>query len=81
MENESAEMIPDETKKVLSDTFKQLKDVVEIEVYLNKEPDQYTEATTVLLKAIAGLTDKIKVRFFTVMRRNIKVLPGHQLFL
>ena len=65
MKNESAD-IPDETKKVLSDTFKQLKNVVEIEVYLNKETDQYTEATTILLTAIAGLTDKVKVRFFTL---------------
>jgi thioredoxin reductase (NADPH) len=66
MKNQSAEMLPDETKKVLSDTFRQLKNVVEIEVYLSKEPDQYNEATTILLKGIAGLTDKIKVRFFTL---------------
>lgn len=59
-------MLPDETKKVLSDTFKQLKNVVEIEVYLGKESTQFTEATSVLLTGIAELTDKIKVRSFTL---------------
>jgi thioredoxin reductase (NADPH) len=66
MKNQSVDMFPDETKKVLSDTFRQLENVVEIEVYLSKEPDQYNEATSILLTGIAGLTDKIKVHFFTL---------------
>ncbi|MGD0282212.1 MAG: FAD-dependent oxidoreductase, partial [Dissulfurispiraceae bacterium] len=59
-------MLPDETKKVLSDTFKQLQNVVDIEVYLSKESNQYNEATTMLLTGIAGITDKVKVLFFTL---------------
>jgi len=66
MPDQSNDMLPEETKKVLTDTFGQLKDVVEIEVYLSKEPNQYNEATAMLLRGIAELTDKIKVRFFTL---------------
>ena len=66
MPDQSNDMLPEETKKVLTDTFRQLKDVVEIEVYLSKEPNQYNEATTMLLRGIAELTDKIKVRFFNL---------------
>src|SRR5271169_6681542 len=66
MQDKSADMLPDETKKVLSDTFKALENVVELEVYLSKDPNQYNEATTMLLTGIGGLTDKIKVRFFTL---------------
>ncbi|HXW68198.1 MAG TPA: FAD-dependent oxidoreductase, partial [Dissulfurispiraceae bacterium] len=62
MEDQSTEMLPDETKKVLSDTFRQLQNVVELEVYLSKESNQYNEATATLLKGIAELTDKIKMR-------------------
>src|SRR5208337_2634595 len=66
MPDQSNDMLPEETKKVLTDTFGQLKDVVEIEVYLSKEPNQYNEATAMLLRGIAELTDKIKVHFFTL---------------
>lgn len=65
-------MLPEETRKILSDTFKQLKDTVEIEVYLNKEPTEFNKATTVLLTAISELTDKIKVRFFTLDSDNAR---------
>ncbi|MBF0505967.1 MAG: FAD-dependent oxidoreductase [Nitrospirae bacterium] len=66
MENQSEAILPEETKKILRDTFKQLKDPVEVEVFLNKEASQFNEATTLLLKGIAELTDKVKVRFFTL---------------
>lgn len=66
MEDQSAEMLPDETKKALSETFRQLKNVVEIEVYLSKESNQYNKATAMLITGIADLTDKINGRFFTL---------------
>jgi thioredoxin reductase (NADPH) len=72
MEEQSAAMFPDETKKVLSDTFKQLNNVVEIEVYLSKESNEFNKATTVLLTAISELTDKIKVRFLTLDSNEAK---------
>ncbi|MBF0560044.1 MAG: FAD-dependent oxidoreductase [Nitrospirae bacterium] len=66
MDNRSPELLPDETKKVLSDTFKQLKNSVEVEVYLNNEANQYNEATSMLLDAIAGLSDKIKLSSYNL---------------
>ncbi len=72
MENKSEVILPEETKKVLRDTFKQLKDIVEIEVFLNKESNQFNEATALLLTGIAELTDKIKVRFFTLESEEAK---------
>src|SRR5208337_997737 len=66
MEDKPSELLPDETKKVLSDTFKQLKNPVEIEVYLDGESNQYNDATSMLLNAIAELSDKIKLGSYSL---------------
>ncbi len=62
------ELIPDDVKKVIKDTFlKQLKEPVLIEVYTKKgENDQYNEATVTLIKTFSELSDKVKVSFNTV---------------
>src|SRR5208283_4276690 len=72
MEDRSSELLPDETKKVLSDTFKQLKNPVEIEVYLNGESNEYNDATSILLNAIAELSDKIRLGTYTMDSEKAK---------
>ncbi len=62
------ELIPEDVKKVIKDTFlKQLKEPVLIEVYTKEgENDQYNEATVALTKTFSELSDKVKVSFYTV---------------
>src|SRR3989337_2634043 len=62
------ELIPDDVKKVIKDTFlKQLKDPVLIEVYTKQgENDQYNEATVALTKTFSELSDKVTISFYTV---------------
>ncbi len=57
--------IPEEVKKVIRETFfKELKADVPIEVYTKDGVnDQFNDATITLIKALAGLSDKIKASF------------------
>lgn len=66
MEDKPSELLPDETRKVLSDTFKQLRNPVEIEAYIDGESTEFNKAASMLLTAIAGLTDKIKLDIYTL---------------
>ena len=76
------ELIPEDVKKVIKDTFlKQLKEPVLIEVYTKQgENDQYNEATVTLIKTFSELSDKVKVSFNTVgdeqaKKRNVLRSP------
>ena len=81
-EEKRPELIPDDVKKVIRDTFlKQLKEPVLIEVYTKQgENDQYNEATVALTKTFSELSDKVKVSFYTVgddqaKKRNVLRSP------
>lgn len=64
----AVELISDDVKKVIKDTFlKELRNNVLIEVYTKKGVnDQYNEATTSVIKVLADLSDKIKASFHEV---------------
>lgn len=55
-------LLPEETKKVLRETFKQLRDKVLVEVFINEESTPFNEATAELVKGIAELAGKIEVK-------------------
>ncbi|MDI6800674.1 MAG: thioredoxin-disulfide reductase [Thermodesulfovibrionales bacterium] len=79
MDKEFSNILPEETKQILRDTFKDLKDNVLIEVFI-KEDDQFSAFTSELLKGIAALTDKIDAKFYkagsdTAKKRGIKRFP------
>jgi thioredoxin reductase (NADPH) len=76
------ELIPDDVKNVIKETFfKELKDEVVIEVYtMTGMNDQFNDATISLVKALAGLSDKLRVSFHTVgdaqsVKRNVTRSP------
>ena len=62
------EIIPDDVKNVLKETFlKELKEDVIIEVYTKPGTnDQFNEATISLIKVLAGLSAKLKVAFYAI---------------
>ncbi|HLE39973.1 MAG TPA: FAD-dependent oxidoreductase [Nitrospirota bacterium] len=81
-EEKRPELIPDDVKKVIRDTFlKQLKEPVLIEVYTKQgENDQYNEATVALTKTFSELSDKVTISFYTVgddqaKKRNVLRSP------
>jgi thioredoxin reductase (NADPH) len=76
------EIIPDDVKKVIRETFQEgLKDEVVLEVYTKAGTnDQFNEAAVSLIKALATLTDKLKVSFHLVgdkqaVKRNVTRSP------
>ncbi len=76
------ELIPDDVKNAIKETFfKELKDEVVIEVYTKTGMnDQFNDATISLVKALAGLSDKLKVSFHIVgdaqsVKRNVTRSP------
>jgi len=76
------EIIPDDVKKAIKETFEQgLKDDVVIEVYTKSGTnDQFNEVALSLVKALAGLSDKLKASFHTVgdeqsVKRNVTRAP------
>jgi len=76
------ELIPDDVKNVIKETFfKELRDEVVIEVYtMTGMNDQFNEATISLVKALAGLSEKLRVSFHTVgdaqsVKRNVTRSP------
>ncbi|MDA8099384.1 MAG: hypothetical protein M0042_07135 [Nitrospiraceae bacterium] len=83
MAERSDEMIPDDVKQSLRDTFfNTLESDVAIEVYtMAGMNDQYNEATSALIRSLAGLSDKIKVSFHTIgdaqsVKRNVTRSPS-----
>lgn len=58
------ELLPDETKKVLGEIFKQLKDTVALEVFTGMEHNRFAETAVELIKTFSELTDKIKPKFY-----------------
>jgi thioredoxin reductase (NADPH) len=77
------EVIPDDVKNVIKETFlKELKEDVVVEVYTKTGMnDQFNEAATSLIKALAELSDKLKVSYHTVgdaqsAHRNVTRSPS-----
>jgi thioredoxin reductase (NADPH) len=67
------ELITEDVKISLKETFKQLKDTVLIEVYTKEgSNDAFNEAAISLLKIMPELTDKIKVSFYKLTDENAK---------
>jgi thioredoxin reductase (NADPH) len=75
------DLVTDDMKKILSDTFKSLKDEVEIEVFTKKGlNDTFNEAAEKLFSVMAELSPKIKVSFYEVgseqaVKRNVQASP------
>ena len=76
------EVIPDDVKKVIKETFlNELKDDVLIEVFTKTGMnDQFNEAAIGFVKALAALSDKLKVSFHMVgdsqsVKRNVTRSP------
>ncbi len=75
------EPIPQDTKKLLRDTFKDLVNEVKIEVFTKKGiNDTFNEATVLLMRDLAALTPKIQVAFCEVGdersgKRNVSRSP------
>jgi thioredoxin reductase (NADPH) len=77
------EILPDDVKQAIRETFQQgLTTEVAIEVYTKGgSNDQFNEAAVSLVKALAALTDKLKVSFHTVgdelsVKRNVTRSPS-----
>jgi thioredoxin reductase (NADPH) len=61
------ELITEDIRKMLGDTFKALKDEVAIEVFTRKDDnDAFNDATMSLIKALAEINPKIKPSFNTL---------------
>ncbi len=79
---EEKEILPDDVKQAIRETFQQglAADVV-IEVYTKAgRNDQFNDAAVSLIRALAGLSDKLKVSFHTVgdelsVKRNVTRSP------
>lgn len=71
------EILTEDIKKILRDTFKELKDEVSIEVYTREGVnDDFNVIAVGLTKTLAELTDKIKPHFYTIgddISKNRKV--------
>lgn len=75
------ELITEDVKKVLGDTFKELRDDVALEVFTREGVnDTYNEAMVDLVKVFAELAPKIKPSFYTLddeqaKKRNVSRSP------
>ena len=76
------EIIPDDVKNVIKETFfKELKNDVVIEVYTKAgKNDQFNEVAVGLVKALAAMSERLKVSFHTVgdeqsIKRNVTRSP------
>ncbi|MGE5173685.1 MAG: FAD-dependent oxidoreductase [Betaproteobacteria bacterium] len=76
------EIFPDDLKKVIKETLQQgLKDEVVLEIFTKSgRNDQFNEAALSLLRALAELSDKLKVSFHTIgdqqsVKRNVTRTP------
>ncbi len=77
------ELIPDDVKKSIQETFQEtLKEDVVIEVFTERgKNEQFNEAAVALVKALAPLSEKLKVTFHTIgdeqsVKRNITRSPS-----
>lgn len=81
MDRQFNEILPEETKKVLKDTFKDLIEKVVLEVFIKDDKDdQFSLFAAELIKGIAKLTDKIEARFYgpgdeTTKKKGITRFP------
>lgn len=81
MDKQFGEILPEETKKVLRDTFKELKEKVLLEVFVKDDKDdQFNLFTVELLKGISKLTDRIDIKFYklgdeTTKKKGITRFP------
>ena len=81
MDKQFSEILPEETKKVLKDTFKDLIEKVVLEVFIKDDKDdQFSLFAAELIKGIAKLTDKIEARFYrpgdeTTKKKGITRFP------
>ena len=67
------EIITEDVKKILKDTFKELKEEVEVEVYTREGVnDDFNAIAVDLVKALAELTDKIKPHFHRIGEETSK---------
>ncbi len=64
MEYDFNEILPEESRKALRETFRQLREKVFIEVFTDGENKLYDTFTADLIKGIAELTDKIEATFY-----------------
>lgn len=61
------EIITEEVKELLRETFKDLKEDVYIEVFTKKGVNEpFNDAAVKLIKAISGITPKIKAHFYKI---------------
>ncbi len=77
------ELIPDDLKQTIKETFQEtLKEDVVIEVFSESgKNDQFNEAALALVKALAPLSEKLKVTFHTIgdeqsVKRNVTRSPS-----
>ena len=69
------ELITEDVKKSLRETFKQLKDTVLIEVYTQMGMNEpFNEAAVNFMKVMPELTEKIKVSFYSLKDEHAKKL-------
>ncbi len=64
MEYDFSEVMPEEAKEVLKNTFKELKERVFIEVFTDGENGLYDAFTTEFVRALSGGTNKIEGKFY-----------------
>ncbi|HWR58448.1 MAG TPA: FAD-dependent oxidoreductase [Thermodesulfovibrionales bacterium] len=61
------EIITEDIKKILRETFRELKEEITVEVYTKSGVnDAFNDIATGMVKAIAEVTDKVKAYYFTV---------------
>ncbi len=73
MDKQFSEILPEETKKVLRETFKNLAEKVILEVFAkDNKDDQFSAFTTELLRSISILTNKIDVKIYKPSDDNTK---------
>ncbi len=81
MDKKFKDILPEETKNILKETFKNMGEKVLIEVFIrDDEEDQFSAFTSELIKALTKITNKIDARFYkessnTAKEKNIKRFP------
>lgn len=67
MSKQFSEILPEETKEILRNTFRGLRDKVFLEVFIkDKKNDQFSAFTTEFLEGISKLTNKINVKIYNL---------------
>lgn len=63
MKKQFGDILPDETKKILKETFKELKEKVVLDLFV-KDDDQFSEFTEEFLTGISKTTNKIDLKIY-----------------